>query len=250
MKLTIIIPTFNASAHIEACLNSILATVGSYLGETIAIRVQDGASTDDTVKIANGLAVPGMEVSVQKDAGVYDAMNQAVIACRSGWVHFLGADDRLLPGFAPCLNSLVDLGKVYYANTIFSGDGRRYDGPFGPFKLIYRNICHQGIFFPRDVLASRPFDLRFPVFADWAKNIELMAAVPYQYLPLDVCLYNNTSGISRHSHDREFELAKAHLFRKHYGVGLGVLSKTAWLPTWVYKTLGHPAMQRCQFREK
>ena len=250
MKLTIIIPTFNASAHIEACINSILATVGSCLGETVAIRAQDGASTDDTIKIANGLAIPEIEVSVQEDAGVYDAMNQAVMACRSDWVYFLGADDRLLPGFAPCLDSLVDLGKVYYANTIFSGDGRRYDGPFGPFKLIYRNICHQGMFFPRDLLASTPFSLRFPVFADWAKNIELMAAVPYQYLPLDVCLYNSTSGISRHRHDREFERAKGHLFREHYGLAHEFLSRTAWLPTWVYKTLGRPTARGYQSEEQ
>jgi hypothetical protein len=63
-------------------------------------------------------------------------------------------------------------------------------------------------------------------------------------------VYNSTAGISRHSHDREFERAKAHLFRKHHGVGFGVLSKTAWLPTWIYKTLGRPAMRGYQLREK
>ena len=76
-KLSIIIPTFNSGSHIERCLQS----VGVQTFRDYEIILQDGASSDDTIRIASGFqdANPGMDlkISSEKDEGPYDAMNKA-----------------------------------------------------------------------------------------------------------------------------------------------------------------------------
>jgi len=155
-RLSIIIPTFNSSSHIERCLHSIrLQTFRDY-----EIILQDGASSDDTIRIAREFqnASPGMDIKPfsEKDNGPYDAMNKAVRRASGEWLYFLGSDDGLRdanvlstvmrsPSLATC--------DVIYGNVQVVGDAaaRRmapvYDGIFDLEKLLKKNICHQAIFY-------------------------------------------------------------------------------------------------------
>lgn len=240
LKLTIVIPTFNADAHIVDCLKSIAQVVKNRLGKTISVLVQDGVSKDETVAKVKAQKLPGVELAVAPDEGVYDAMNRATEAAQSEWIYFLGADDLLLPGFMQAVESLSKPHTVYYANVILRSNRRRYDGRFSALKLVYRNICHQGIFFPRELLLASPFDQDFPINADWVKNIELFTAASFTHIAHDVCIYNDLSGLSFGAHDDNFETQKARLFARHHGITLALLAHTAALPTWVYRTLGKP----------
>ena len=48
MKVSIVVPVYNASKYLERCLDSILASLGKIDGEILAI---DNNSTDDSAKI-------------------------------------------------------------------------------------------------------------------------------------------------------------------------------------------------------
>ncbi len=235
--ITIIIPTRNALRYLPGCVESIRQQLGSLLGQGVHVMVRDAGSSDGSQEYLAELDLPGLSSKSQPDKGIYDAMNTAVAEAGSDWVFFLGADDRLLPGFAEALARLEDRNAVYYGDVVLTSNGRRYDGRFSPLKLVYRNICHQAMFFPAALLRSSPFDVRYRTHADWAKNIELMASHEFRYLDLPIARYRDRSGASGTLEDSAFAADKATLVRRHHGLLLSLCSLTAPLPTTLYHWL-------------
>ena len=236
--ITIVIPTLNALEHLPGCIDSIREQVGPLLGNGVEVMVRDAGSSDGTRDYLEGMELPGISSISQPDKGIYDAMNAAVAEAGSAWVFFLGADDRLLPGFGQAMARLDDGDAVYYGDVVLTSNGRRYDGRFSALKLVYRNICHQAMFFPTALLRSSPFDIRFRTHADWAKNIELMSSCSFRYLDIAVAQYCHRSGASGTLEDAAFAAEKASLFRRHHGQLLALCSLTAPLPTALYHWLG------------
>ena len=233
-NINIIIPTFNVRDDLPGCIQSIRDSLGTLLGEQVFVTIQDGQSTDGTVSYLQQLDAPGISYRCEKDSGIYDAMNRAVASSDCRWVYFLGADDRLMDGFANAIPRLTDQNAVYYGDVRLVSSGARYDGSFNRVKLVYRNICHQAMFFPTAILKRSPFNPDYVTHADWAKNIELMADHEYIYLDECIATFRDREGSSGNIFDRKFARDKASLFRKHHGIPLMILSKTALLPTKLY----------------
>lgn len=90
---TIITATFNAASP----LPHLLASLAEQSCRDFELIIQDGASTDDTVAIAEQWRerLPQLSVRSEADCGIYDAWNKALIRARGKWILFLGADDML-----------------------------------------------------------------------------------------------------------------------------------------------------------
>lgn len=93
---SVVTATFNA-AHI---LPRMLSSLAGQSFRDFNVIIQDGASTDNTVEVAESFrnSVPEMIVESLPDNGIYDAWNKALdnAGARLGeWVVFLGADDYL-----------------------------------------------------------------------------------------------------------------------------------------------------------
>lgn len=215
--LTIVIPTFNSIEDLPECLDSVRSVLGELLGKTVFVLIQDGRSTDGTIEYAENLKTKGITFISEQDKGVYDAMNKAIARTDTDWIHFLGSDDRLLPDFIAMLNQLRSASSIYYANVKFASTGKRYDGYFSLVKLAFRNICHQSMFFPSQILKNEPYSLDYPIKSDWAQNIRLFASIPFQYVDLDVAIYNDNNGLSSTYKDSIFEKHKANLFYQSHG---------------------------------
>lgn len=93
---TIITATYNAATALPRLLDSL---VGQSC-QDFKLRIQDGASSDDTVAMAESYRdrLLGLSLVSEPDKGIYDAWNKALVA-QSGqlgqWILFLGADDAL-----------------------------------------------------------------------------------------------------------------------------------------------------------
>lgn len=90
---TIITATYNAAGMLPCLLDSLA-------GQTcrdFEFIIQDGASKDDTVAIAESYRgkLPALSLASEPDTGIYDAWNKALPRIRGEWVLFLGADDAL-----------------------------------------------------------------------------------------------------------------------------------------------------------
>ena len=96
MKLSVVIPTFNAA-------NTLRGAVGScYLQglDDFEIIIVDNNSTDDTLAVARALQGEhkGIIVSSESKQGAAAARNHGARIASGEWLQFLDADDILLPG--------------------------------------------------------------------------------------------------------------------------------------------------------
>lgn len=213
VRVSIVIPVWNAGATLRRCLEEIIAL--NLVG--CEMIVMDGGSTDNSCDIIREYH-PHLAVwKSEPDRGVYDAMNKGARLARGDWLLFLGADDRLLEGFRLAVARLSDPRVIYYGDVLMPSRGIRYDGVFRPLKLARRNICHQGIFYPRSLWKDGGYDLRYPVMADYAFNLARFGdkRFTWRYLPLVVAEFNDSAGISQSRGDEAFESDRLSLVKEN-----------------------------------
>jgi len=210
--VSIIIVTFNAGAYLNDCLNSIF----DQKFEGIEIIIKDGGSTDDTLSIVETHKNRISWFESSKDEGIYDAMNQAVKKANGRWVYFLGADDRLLEGFAAMCTKLKDVYTIYYGDCVT--DNGFFGGKFSNYKLTKAFMCQQAILYPAVVFEKYNYDTRFRVFSDLALNIKCWGdrAIRKKYYPITIAWYN-LSGFSSDPKDELFKQEKQLLIKNNMG---------------------------------
>jgi len=124
MGYSIIVPTFNAMASLERCLDSVLAQAD---GWTVEILVVDDGSSDGTQAITERYAaqypnVVGARTEVNSGPGI--ARNLGVERASQDWVCFLDADDALEPGFFAALAAHQDAEVIAFDGCVLQGDSR------------------------------------------------------------------------------------------------------------------------------
>lgn len=175
---------------ITVCLNSgekLKMTLESVLQQTCTdweVVLKDGGSTDGSVEQwqQEAVKIPGAErvkVFVEKDTGIYDAMNQAVAHATGEFVLFLNCGDvfpdnevlektlQLIEMEAKAgtdLSNLVLYGDTYSEkNAVVIASAPEITG-----FTCYRNIpCHQSCFYARSLCVKKPYDLQYRIRADY-----------------------------------------------------------------------------------
>ncbi|WP_391528176.1 glycosyltransferase [Photorhabdus akhurstii] len=230
--LTIVIPTYNAEKHIVNCLESIISSLQEELNSgKVVVLIKDGSSTDSSIEIIKSYMkkYTWLYFSSMKDKGVYDAMNQAIDFSQTPWVYFLGADDSLMNSFKDVftnLNGDVLTKKVHYFNVLMTSNGSIYNNGFNLWKLLRKNICHQGIIYPRELLVTNKYSLKYPILSDWALNICLFKKFCHHNHV--IACYNDVTGLSNTFSDNKFIVDKPHLFRNSHGTFWFLLAKAIY----------------------
>jgi len=214
-RVSIIIVTYNAAAHLQKCLDSIYAQ--RY--PAIDIIVIDGASTDGTVEIIQSNAQRLAYWVSEKDEGIYDAMNKGLDHVTGDWIYFLGSDDVLLPEFSDMITRLDDADTIYYGNVMF-GDLKRW-GPLKPYYMAKYGIYHQSIFYPKSVFENYKYNTHYKITADNVLNMQLYKDKRYRYAHLDflICDYS-PFGISGTQVDTVFEKERLRLIYANFGIAV------------------------------
>lgn len=218
-KVSIIIATYNAGKELEACIASIAAQPTDQL----ELIIMDGGSTDETLHILQAQQHSWLHWQTGPDKGIYDALNKGAALAKGAWVYFMGADDRLQPGFGEMLTLLKDPFTVYYGNSEpFYGQQQPamelLSGHFSKYRLAKHCMNHQAIIYPAAVFRKYQYDLQYKVYADYAMNIKVWGDAEFkqEYHPLTIALYNMT-GFSALNNDLPFKRDKMQLIRKHMG---------------------------------
>lgn len=192
-KITIITITYNAAKTLGRTVDSVLAQDYPFVEHIIV----DGASTDDTLNIANDYsqrsyaASNGHDVRIvsEPDNGLYDAMNKGLGYATGDYVCFLNAGDFLpAPNVLSKIATLADSnGKsqrpaVIYGDTdIVDGEGRFlcHRRLAAPERLSWRSfrhgmlVCHQAFYARADIACSTPYDTgyRYSADVDWCIRV-------------------------------------------------------------------------------
>jgi glycosyltransferase involved in cell wall biosynthesis len=208
---SIVIPTYNSEKTLQRALDSVLEQTFP----DFELLIIDGLSTDRTSSIIGDYAARDKRIRFvsEKDKGIYDAMNKGIDLAKGDWVYFLGSDDQLYKNDVLAsvftkeenLSSDVLYGDVY--SSLFNGI---YDGEFDEEKILNRNICHQAIFFRKEVFNKiGKYNLKYKGYADWDHNFRwfFSGRLSHRYVSTVIADFS-AGGFSHASEDLAFKRDK------------------------------------------
>lgn len=114
MEFTAIIPVCNGGAKIACTIESILNQTGVRSGAIgLRLLVIDGASSDDTVAVAEGFGDPRIEVLSEPDSGMYDALAKGLEKATGEVTCYMPAGDKFDPhAFETVSEILTDYPQI------------------------------------------------------------------------------------------------------------------------------------------
>lgn len=150
MKISVVIPAFNAVAFIPRCLNSVFAQT---LEPDEVIVVDDG-SDDDSGAVAKNL---GATIVRRKNGGLSAARNSGIEAASGDWIALLDADDLWAPDKLARQKAVVrpDTVLVYTGIRIFDDGGVRKELPATAPALAREMLRYRNPITPSTVLVRR-----------------------------------------------------------------------------------------------
>lgn len=161
--ISVVTVVYNGEAHLETTILSVI----KQLGCSFEYILVDGASTDNTLKIIERYKHKIDSWISEKDHGIYDAMNKGILKARGKWINFLNAgdvyhDNQVLKRVAGCLNDRYNL--VY---TDFIINGKRESPKLSLAYLTRNMLCHQAIFYKKDLFSEFLFNTDLKLAADY-----------------------------------------------------------------------------------
>lgn len=220
MKFSIIISTLNAAKELHKTLDSIL----SQSHKEYEINVIDGASTDGTqeiIRIYENKFSNKLRWISEPDNGIYDAMNKGIDMSSGEWIYFIGSGDTFYNANAlkeVHNNIILHDCDLVYGNVQWGQNGNIYDGEFTREKLIEKNICHQAIFYKRNIFKHLgKFDTKYTVLADWAHNLKWFndEQIKFCYINVIVAQFK-LGGWSQEVLDKNFYSDMGNLIKKYF----------------------------------
>lgn len=178
---SIVVVCLNAGEKLKTTIDSIISQ--DFSGYEIVIK--DGGSWDGSLTYVEQVKeklgekdlpgkVPGIELLIRKDQGIYDAMNQGVAETKGKLVYFLNCGDvfrerNVLSRMAEFVNKHSAERGIYYGNIYERLTGQVVSSnPHLDAFGCYRNVpCHQACFYDRQLLKAHPFRTEYRVRADY-----------------------------------------------------------------------------------
>lgn len=174
MKISVIIPAYNAEPYIAKAIESCLRQTEP----PHEIIVTDDGSTDCTAEVAERYSDRVRVVRMRRNSGIAAARNLAIQAATGDWLAFLDADDWFFPQKFQlqrrCVEENPNASLVYSGHRVIHSDGSDGDDMFVPpgelhSELRYRCPFHIGsVILRRDALdAVGGFDPDLRRGEDW-----------------------------------------------------------------------------------
>ncbi len=169
MKFSIIVVCLNPGEKLNQTLDSILAqTCKDY-----EIIVKDGGSKDGSIEQMRH--DERIQLYVEKDKGIYEAMNQAVAYAKGDFILFMNCGDifykdtvldevAAFAGQCGQQDNLVLYGDTYSEkNDVVIASAPKITG-----FTCSRNIpCHQSCFYAARLCKEKPYDAHYRIRADY-----------------------------------------------------------------------------------
>ncbi|MCR5501555.1 MAG: glycosyltransferase [Lachnospiraceae bacterium] len=212
--ISIITVSLNPGGRLKETLESIR----SQTFRDFEVIVKDGGSLDESLSSIRDFEDLPLKLVVKEDAGIYDAMNEALKYAHGDFVYFLNcgdtfASEKSLASIAGPLRakmpknedgSVIEKRLIVYGNIL---DRRTKKIVASNPKInafaCYRNIpCHQACFYSRNLLLEHPFDPRFRVRADYEQFLWCFFRTDTEFVFLDrtVAVFEGGGYSEKHEH--------------------------------------------------
>lgn len=207
-RIAVITVVLNGANHLE---ETILSVIRHKSAATIDYLVVDGGSTDDSVAIIKKYADHIHWWVSEPDGGIYDAMNKGWAAApENSFIIFLGSGDQIV--------SLPDMDHFQNHDVLYGAvqmGAERIFRPRADYHLkLYNALHHQALLVNKGLHPAPPFDLRFPVYADFDFNQRLKKSGAHFVYSEDFTGYACPGGIS----DRQCFFELLQIIVTNYGI--------------------------------
>jgi len=216
MKVSVIIPAYNAEPYIAQAIESCLQQTAP----PDEIIVADDSSTDGTAAIAKKSSKFVKVVQLTENSGVSVARNRAIEESTADWIAFLDADDYFLPDKlelqADCIRENPHAVLIYSGFRIVAGNGLPEDGSFSPagdlaWRLRYQNpILTSSVLLRREAFdAAGGFDPVYRSAQDWdmwLRIAERFSTAAFAAVPNPLVMYRRVPGSLSSSAMRYFNV--------------------------------------------
>lgn len=229
MKISIIVPTFNAEKYIKETLESVFkqsfreweCLIIDGLSQDKTEEVVDKYKSDDRIKFFS-----------EKDNGIYDAMNRGVLKATGDYCIFLGAGDifynnDVLTNVVSYLEKKKSDVCCGYVKTIKDGiEGEiRVKPNYIMYCVRFIPVCHQSVFAKTELLKKRPFDTTFKIGADqdWIMCMK-KRGMRFSYIDLPIAYYSLEGISSSNSGNDIFKVERCTIHNKYYPLWYKIIS--------------------------
>lgn len=182
-KLSVILCTYNSAGNVKSALDSL----NSQTFKNFQLVVQDNKSTDDTIEIIQSFEDIDSAISIERDAGIYDALNRALKRCDGDIITILHSDDMLQQ--EDTYEEIVSIfehdqcdllyGDLSYINSTDGKLTRSWKaGNFAKWKLWYGWMPpHPAMFVQKSVVDEVQYDTSYKISGDYDWFLQIASIV-------------------------------------------------------------------------
>jgi glycosyltransferase involved in cell wall biosynthesis len=226
-KFSVITINYNNLKGLERTFNSVVSQTAR---EAVEFIVVDGNSSDGSAEFLKQNTSQINQLIIEKDNGLYDAMNKGLSAASGEYVWFVNSGDAIynsnvVESLLPLLALNID---VIFGDTMFIEPNGAEIGPIsklkpqplpdslGPSSFRYgMSVCHQSFIVKRKL--SPLYDLNFKQAADIDWIINILENKPKTEKYSGIISAFETGG-SSYQNEKKAWKERYHVLRKHYGV--------------------------------
>ena len=192
IKISIITVCKNSESTIRQTLNSIYKVLKD--NKDTEYIIQDSLSNDSTLEIINEFSnkISNLQVYSEKDKGLYDGMNKALLRCKGKYVLFLNSDDILLNQFNQFLEYITQYNNIdfFTAPVVFFKRPKYkirrvylvFPNKLNPIKRLFYSLtpAHPGFICNSELLKKNKFDLGYKISADYNQICKIVSNFKYK----------------------------------------------------------------------
>lgn len=219
--ISIVTVCLNSAEYLERAIQSVINQ--SY--DNVEYIIIDGGSTDGTIDIIKKHEDFIDYWVSEPDKGLYDAMNKGANIAKGDWVNFLGSDDVMVNSLSRIIPYLQNNNVIYYGDVYSQKKHVLYNGETSRYKLLFANICHQSMFYPKRVFDKYSYNLEYPIWADYDLNLRCCGnkGFDFCYIPILVSIFNDLTGLNARYKDIKFIRDRETIVKKNFPIYLYIL---------------------------
>ena len=223
--VSVIIPSLGADTELRRCVDSIRIACPAPVSCEIVVVVPP-LRVEEVRQL-----LPGEFVVAETRPSIYAAMNDGIRASHGQYLYFIGKDDIVLPPFGQLLRMLTEQQPSAVFCDVYWGTRGIFSGRPSPWRVLLRNVCHQGIVYSRESIDKHgPYVRKMRVQADHLLNIRLLwdrdLAPRVRYVAMPLVWYSG-AGFSTLARDPVFWRLYPTVMRRYVGAWAAVLLRAS-----------------------
>jgi acetyltransferase-like isoleucine patch superfamily enzyme len=186
-KLSIVTINLNMKDGLK---NSIKSLIAQNQKENVEYIVVDGLSSDGSVDIIEQYKEHIDVIKIEKDTGIFDAMNKGIDLATGEYIYFLNSGDEFAS--EDVLKTIIqEIDNTQNSHTIISGDVATFRfGKYIGIANLYPWIVHQSAFVKTSLMKDYKFDSNLKIFGDLDFWRRLYEDKIFQYHKIDKVIAN------------------------------------------------------------